>query len=272
MNERSRGTADPLQPEALRQLLAAGRFGKRIFYLPEIDSTNVFAYKRAQEGGAEGEIVIAETQTHGKGRLGRQWLSPPYMNLYMSVILRPTLAPVDTPQITLASAVALAETVESFASLRPEIKWPNDILVERKKLAGILTESCCDRSRVLFVIVGIGVNLNFPLEAMPEGIRKRATSLWTLTRKPVDRTAFAGQLIQNLDRCYGDLAAKGFAFTAQRWESYFRLKGETVRVESADQAFCGKALGVDSDGALLVQGEGGELQRVVAGDVNPVES
>jgi len=260
-----------LQPDALRKRLAAGRFGKRIFYLPETGSTNVFAYRRAQEGGAEGEIVIAETQTHGKGRLGRQWVSPPYMNLYMSVILRPTLAPADTPQITLASAVALAETVESFASFRPEIKWPNDILVERKKLAGILAESCCDRSRVLFVIVGIGVNLNFPLESMPERIRERATSLWMLTRKPVDRTAFAGQLIQNLDRCYGDLAEKGFAFTAQRWESYFRLKGERVRVELPDQPICGKALGVDADGALLVEEEGGRIRRVLAGDVNPVE-
>lgn len=258
---------EPLDPEAIRKRFASNRLGRRIHYLREVDSTNVYAYRRAQQGGAEGEIVIAESQRQGKGRLGRHWVSPSHLNLYMSVILRPTLAPSDTPKITLASAVALAETVESFLSFAPEIKWPNDILVEGKKLAGILTESCCDRDRVLFVILGIGINLNFPLESMPEWIREHATSLMILSRRAVDRMAFACQLILNLDRCYGELSDRGFAFLARRWEGYFRLKGRMVRVEMGDQPVWGKAVGIDGDGALLLEDQGGKLQRVVAGDV-----
>lgn len=264
--------AEPLEIEAIRSTLAPGRLGKTIHYFEEVDSTNVFAARRAREGAPEGEVVIAETQIRGKGRLGRHWLSPPYMNLYMSVILRPGLAAADTPQLTLASAVAVAETVEPFLRPPPEIKWPNDILVAGKKLAGILTESSCEGDRVLFVIVGIGVNLNFPREAMPEAIRERATSLMIATGRRVDRSDFARQLIHNLDRCYGDLNENGFADVARRWESYFRLKGKKVRVESSGGAVHGKAVGIDGEGALLLEEEGGEIRRIFAGDVVPVEA
>lgn len=263
---------EPIDPEAIRKRFASNRLGKQIHYLKEVDSTNVFAYRRAQNGGVEGEIVIAEAQTQGKGRLGRRWVSPSSLNLYLSIILRPTLAPSATPQITLASAVAVAEAVESFLSSPPEIKWPNDILVEGKKLGGILTESCCDRDRVVFVILGVGVNLNFPFESMPEWIREQATSLMILSGTRVDRTAFACRLIQNLDRCYGELSDKGFAFLGRRWESYFRLKGRKVRVANPDHPVWGKAVGIDGDGALLLEDERGRLQRIVAGDVIPLDA
>lgn len=266
------GVAEPLKLEAIRSALAPKRLGGTIHYFEEVDSTNVFAARRAREGAPEGEVVIAETQSGGKGRLGRHWFSPPYMNLYMSVILRPTLPPADTPQLTLASAVALAETVEPFLLLPPEIKWPNDILVAGKKLAGILTESSCEGGRVLFVIVGIGVNLNFPREAMPEAIRELATSLMIVSGHPVDRSTFVRELIHNLDRCYGDLHENGFPCVARRWERYFRLKGKKVRVESPGQAVYGKTVGIDGKGALLLEGEGGEIHRVLAGDVVPLEA
>lgn len=266
------GVAEPLRLEAIRSMLAPQRLGKTIRYFQEVDSTNVCAARRAREGAPEGEVVIAETQSQGKGRLGRHWFSPPYMNLYMSVILRPTLPPADAPQLTLASAVALAETVEPFLRLPPEIKWPNDILVAGKKLAGVLTESSCEGGRVLFAIVGIGVNLNLPREAMPEAIRERATSLMIATGRCVDRSAFVGQLIHNLDRCYGELRDSGFSCVARRWETYFRLKGKKVRVESPGHAVSGKAMGIDGEGALLLEGEGGEIRRVFAGDVLPLEA
>jgi len=261
----------PLEPEAILRGLEASRLGQRMHHFVELDSTNASAYRRAQEGGVEGEIVIAEGQSRGKGRMGRSWISPPYLNLYLSVILRPKLAPVHAPQITLMSAVALAETLQSFIPFPPEIKWPNDILVEGKKIAGILTESCCEADRLLFVILGIGVNLNFPCDLMPESIREVATSVLILTQRPVDRAAFTRGLILNLDRCYGEFEDRGFPSIARRWEGFFRLRGKRVRVEMLGQEIWGRAVGIDGDGALVLEDDGGRQQKIIAGDVIPVE-
>jgi BirA family transcriptional regulator, biotin operon repressor / biotin---[acetyl-CoA-carboxylase] ligase len=261
-----------LHPDEIQRNLKTARLGKKIHYFAEIDSTNNYAYKLAQKGAAEGEVVIADGQRQGKGRLGRTWVSPPHVNLYLSVILRPKFSSVHAPRLTLMSGVALAETVQAFVPHVPEIKWPNDILVGGKKLAGILTEACCEGDRILFVVVGIGVNLNFPQELMPETIRATATSILALAKQPVDRPAFARRLIQGLDQCYGDLEERGFPAMASRWESFFSLKGKRVRVEGADGSVRGKAVGIAGDGALVLEDEKGVSQRVIAGDVFPIDT
>ncbi len=261
----------PLHVEEIRKQLLTERLGRKLHYLSEIDSTNNYARNLAEQGAMEGEVVIAESQTRGKGRLGRNWVSPAGRNLYLSVILRPKLSPLHAPQITLMSAVALAETIQSFTSCPAEIKWPNDILVRGKKVAGILTESSCTVHRLLFVILGIGVNVNFPPEEMPESIRETATSLMTLSGAPVDRTALALQLIRDLNRCYGDLERHGFPPMAERWAGFFRLQGKRVKVEMMDQAVAGRVIGIDGDGALLLEDETGNRRRIVAGDVIPLE-
>jgi len=260
----------PLQTREIQRELLTKRLGKKFHYFSEIDSTNAYARERAQGGAVEGEIVIAEGQTQGKGRAGRGWISPPYLNLYLSVILRPHLSPANASQITLMSAVALAETVQSFISYPPEIKWPNDIIIGGKKLAGILTESSCESDKTLFVVLGIGVNLNFPLELMPESLQKIATSIMILTQKPVDRMLFARRLIQDLDRCYVDLEERGFSLMAKRWESFFGLRGKRVRVEMLQEPIFGKALGIDGAGALIVEDDEGTMRKIIAGDVIPV--
>ncbi len=262
----------PLDPGHMRSQLQIQRIGKKIHYLSEIDSTNIYARRRAEEGGQEGEIVIAEAQTQGRGRLGRRWVSPPHLNLYMSVILRPKLPPNQAPQITLMSAVALAETVQSFVPFAPEIKWPNDIKIGGRKLAGVLTESSCETDRVHFVILGIGVNVNFPWELMPESIRQSATSLMVLAQKPVDRADFACRLILNLDQCYGELEDQGFSPIARRWEKFFQLRGKKVRVDMAGQSAFGTAMGLDREGALILEGDGGAFKKIIAGDVIPIDS
>jgi BirA family biotin operon repressor/biotin-[acetyl-CoA-carboxylase] ligase len=267
--------AVPLEIEKLKESAETCRLGKQIHYFVEIESTNAYAFKRAQEGGTEGEIVVSESQTRGKGRMGRHWVSPAYLNLYFSVILRPKVPPAHAPQLTLMSAVAVAETVQSFLPYPPEIKWPNDILVRGKKLAGILTESSCQSDKILFVIIGIGVNLNFTLALMPEAIQDRATSIRILTQKPVNRTAFMQRLIHNLDKCYGDFEDKGFSVLAHRWESFFALKGKNIKIQmtsSPDQAIRGKAIGIDGDGALTLQDDRGVLRRIIAGEVFPADS
>ena len=262
----------PLDPQELQAALQARRLGKKIHYFPEIDSTNRLAFHLAQEGAEEGEVVVAEGQTHGKGRMGRNWFSPPYFNLYLSVILRPKLPPTNAPQLTLMAAVALAETVQFFLASPPVIKWPNDILAGGRKLAGILTESSCETGRVHFVVVGVGVNLNLPAAARPDEIRDYATSLLILTGRPVDRNVFARQLINALDRCYGELEREGFRPIARRWESFFGFRNRKVTVGMADRRVSGIARGIDGAGALIVEEEGGALRKVIAGEVIPIES
>jgi BirA family biotin operon repressor/biotin-[acetyl-CoA-carboxylase] ligase len=264
--------ARPLDVSEISNGLAGTRLGRKLHYFFEVDSTNDHARRLAEGGAAEGEIVIAEQQTRGRGRLGRSWFSPPYLNVYLSVILRPKLPPFAAPQITLMAAVALADTVSSFIGQQPAIKWPNDILVFGKKLAGILTESSLSSDRIDFVILGIGVNLNCPAAHMPVEIRERATSLLAESLHPIEREAFVRRLIHDLERCYGILEESGFDAIASRWNSRFTLRGKRVRVEMIDEVFAGAARGIDRDGALLIEDDKGKTRRVIAGDVIPLQS
>jgi BirA family transcriptional regulator, biotin operon repressor / biotin---[acetyl-CoA-carboxylase] ligase len=261
----------PLRLDEVRDGLTTKRIGTEFHYFSELDSTNIFARRLAEQGRPAGEIVIAEEQTQGRGRLGRSWISPPYVNLYLSIVLRPELPPAHAPQITLMAAVALAETVASFVSFPALIKWPNDILVNGKKVAGILTEASSTSERIDFVILGMGINLNFPEAWMPEAIRQRATSLLIATQNIIRREVFLRRLIQGLDRCYGILEDSGFGAIAPRWEARFGLRDRRVRVDMIDGPIFGKAIGIDRDGALIVETDNGKFQRVIAGDVIPME-
>jgi BirA family biotin operon repressor/biotin-[acetyl-CoA-carboxylase] ligase len=264
-------TGAALDIARVRAQLRPRRLGTSFHYFNEIGSTNTHARELAEHGAAEGGVVIAESQSQGRGRLGRRWESPPFNNLYLSVILRPQLTPRDAPQITLTAAVALIETVGFFLADPPAIKWPNDILVNNKKLAGILTEAACNAERVEYVILGVGLNLNYRIDAMPEELRRRATSLADLTGQNVSRETVLVRLIQDLDRCYGELEETGFEALRPRWEAHFGLRGRRVRVELGDQTIVGRALGIDRDGALLVEDEHGQSRSIVAGDVIPLE-
>jgi BirA family transcriptional regulator, biotin operon repressor / biotin---[acetyl-CoA-carboxylase] ligase len=262
----------PLNLANIRERLNTQRFGAKFHYFAELTSTNNYARELAENGAEEGEVVIAESQTQGRGRLGRRWESPPLANLYFSVILRPALPPAHAPQITLMAAVALAETVAPLIPQAPTIKWPNDILVEGKKLAGVLTEAACGSEHIEYVILGIGINVNYRIDSMPPEIRQRATSIADLTQREVDREGVLLRLIQALDRCYGELEEAGFETLRPRWEAYFSLRGRRVRVELLDQVLIGRARGIERDGALILEDEHGDLQNIYAGDVIPLET
>jgi BirA family biotin operon repressor/biotin-[acetyl-CoA-carboxylase] ligase len=256
----------------VRARLSAKRLGTRFHYFAELDSTNTRARELAESGAAEGEIVIAESQTQGRGRLGRRWESPPLSNLYLSIVLRPGLPPKHAPQITLAAAVALVETVGSFLPRPPVIKWPNDILIDGKKLAGILTEAACDTECVQYVILGIGLNLNYRAETMPETLRQRATSMADMAGENLSRETVLVRLIHDLDRCYGELEESGFAALRPRWEAHFGLRGRRVRVDLGDQTIIGRAQGIDHEGALIVETDDEQRRSIIAGDVIPLET
>jgi BirA family biotin operon repressor/biotin-[acetyl-CoA-carboxylase] ligase len=260
----------PLNLNLIRQRLATQRLGSAFHYFAEIGSTNTYARRLAEQGAREGELVIADSQTDGRGRLGRHWVSPADMNLYLSFVLRPKLPPARAPQITLMAAVALAETLQSFLPVPPSIKWPNDIIVNGKKLAGILSEVNCGTDSVEFVILGIGVNVNYPVDLMPQEIRQRATSVAIECQYEVNREDLLWRLIQDLDRCYGEVEENGFKVLAPRWEAYFGWRGQRVRIELLNQIVFGIAKGIDHDGSLVVEDDHGRVQRVIAGDVTLV--
>jgi BirA family transcriptional regulator, biotin operon repressor / biotin---[acetyl-CoA-carboxylase] ligase len=264
--------AAPLDAVLLRQLVSPRRLGGKLHYFSQIGSTNSHARELAENGAAEGEIVVAEAQTQGRGRLSRRWESPPFANLYLSVILRPHLPPRRAPQLTLTAAVSLAETVASFLPNPPAIKWPNDILIDGRKVAGILTEAACDAARIEYVILGIGLNVNYRRDAMPEELRERATSLADATGEYVPRERLFARLIHDLDRCYGELEEAGFESLRPRWKAYFGLRGRKVCVEHNGQRIFGRAIDIDSEGGLIVEDDRGESRTIVAGDVIPVES
>lgn len=260
----------PLDAEALRRARAGARIGHTIRYFESIASTNDEARDLGAAGAPEGVVVIAETQTRGRGRLGRRWESPANRNLYMSVLLRPAIAPEDAAQIGLMAGLATAEGVAGWAP-QARIKWPNDVLIGGRKTAGILTEMYSGADGSIAVVVGIGVNLNIAIEELPEELRDKATSLAAATGATVDRVAFADALLSRLDERYGLLCTAGFAALRQRWDELSCLTGRHVRIIAAGAPQEGTVVGMAADGTLRLRSADGSEMRVVAGDVTVLD-
>jgi BirA family biotin operon repressor/biotin-[acetyl-CoA-carboxylase] ligase len=258
---------DLLTPEEVLPGLETRTFGRRIHYFPALPSTNTEAYQLALQGGREGEIVIAECQKKGRGRVGRPWFSPAFVNLYLSVILRPPISPHQASLITFVAAVATAEAVERFSGVKPSIKWPNDILVKGRKLAGLLNEIHSEADRIHFVILGIGINLNVDENMFPIKIRPLATSLKREMGRAISRKAFLQILLEELEHWYEIFLRKGSSAILSAWRDRARIAGKQVKISSFDEVFVGRAVDVDSEGALLVQTRDGKQKRIVAGDV-----
>ena len=230
-----------------------------------LDSTQNLARDLARDGAPEGTVVIAESQTAGRGRLGRQWHSPAGCNLYCSLVLRPPLPPTAVPTFALVVGLAVADAAQPLVGARPALKWPNDVLLDGRKVAGILTELDAEIERVRYVIVGIGVNVN--TEAFPEELATTATSLRLAAGHPVDRARFTGGLLAALEARYRRFLADGFAAMRPEWEASAALTGKEVRVTAPEGEVSGRVLGVDDDGALRLAGPRGEL-RVLAGEIS----
>jgi BirA family biotin operon repressor/biotin-[acetyl-CoA-carboxylase] ligase len=258
---------DLLTPAEIKPLLKTKWMGKGIHHFQTLTSTNMEAYQLALRGAPEGEIVIAESQEKGRGRLGRHWFSPPFLNLYLSVILRPDIPPSQASLITLMAAVAVAEGVEHFSGLHPAIKWPNDILLKNRKVAGLLNEIHSETDRIHFVILGIGVNLNMDKKLFAKEIRSVATSLKMETGKTVSRKEFVSCLLEALEKWYTLFLREGGKPVLKAWRERARIKGKPVKVTSFGETLLGRAVDVDSEGRLILETEGGERKRIVAGDV-----
>jgi BirA family biotin operon repressor/biotin-[acetyl-CoA-carboxylase] ligase len=255
-----------------------GVFGSPLFYFSDIGSTNDVAARLADAGAGEGTTVAAEAQTAGRGRLGRTWFSPQGAGLYVSVVVRPDPGPRQVKgatqrgsalplpaMLTLAAGVALAEAVRETTGLAAELKWPNDLVYERRKLAGILAEASAQGDALNYVVLGFGVNVREV--TYPPGLGHRATSIEAELGRPVDRGLLLAGALSRLSACRAALRAGDAAGLLDRWR---RLSpsavGSSVEWRDADGARSGRTAGLDADGALLVEC-GGVVERVVAGEI-----
>jgi len=241
--------------------------GRDIRVFEQTTSTNDVVEKLARDGVRQGVVVFAESQTDGRGRLGRQWISPARKGLWFSILLRPDLRPQETIRLTIASATALRRAIQSETGLQPKIKWPNDILIGGRKVAGILTELHAELDKVRHVILGIGVNANWGANEFPAELRKTATSLEIEAGEPVPRGALATAILRELDADYFRICAGKFAAVADEWEEHSATIGKEVTVQIGDRKIRGLAESLDADGALLLRTEHGRLERVTGGDV-----
>jgi len=283
---RSRGyrllaAPDRLDAQELAGLRRERRPAAKVVVLDVTRSTNSDALVLGRQGAPEGSVVLAETQTEGRGRLGRQWESARGVNLYLSLLLRPPIVPAAAPQLSLVAGVAVAETLAAEGAACG-IKWPNDVVlgggrdasgasIPLRKIAGILTEIEAEADRVSFVVVGIGVNVNSTQEHFSPALAGRATSLFLETGRKLDRTALAARLLWRLEGAYEAFLTHGFAALAPRWRALSVLEGRPVEVsgigrDSGDVSR-GTCVGIDGDGALLLETAPGRVCRVLAGDV-----
>lgn len=262
-------TPDAVTPREVLPGLTTTRFGRQIEYRESVGSTNDLAKQLARAGAPEGLAVIADEQVAGKGRLGRAWATPRGSALALTLVLRPDLPPYQAPRVTLVAAVAVAEAVRQVTGLPAEIKWPNDIQLRGRKFCGILTEMEAEVERVLFLVCGVGINVNLEAALLPAEVRETATSLMAESGQPVSRAALARAVLERFESVYDELLSGHFDRVLDRWRGMSNTLGQAVRVQSVMGAptLWGVAEDVDRDGALLVRDPEGQVHRVVAGEV-----
>jgi BirA family biotin operon repressor/biotin-[acetyl-CoA-carboxylase] ligase len=244
--------------------LSAERFGRSLYLLETVGSTNAAARELAEQGAPEGTTVLAEHQTAGRGRQGRSWTDIPGENILCSVVLRPRIPSSRIPLLTFAVSVAAAEAVERATGLRPSCKWPNDLLLRDRKFCGILLESASAGLRSGFAVAGIGINVN--QRAFPDDISARATSLAAEAGTPVDRAALVRALLESLETWYDRVKQGDLSPALERWRSLTSMFGQKVSVTAGQETVSGIALRLADDGGLVIK-SGSMLRTVYAGDV-----
>ena len=257
---------DILTPDMLKHRLKGSLFGKRIFHFFRTDSTNRVALELGHAGEPEGAVVLAEEQTAGRGRGGRAWHSERATGIYVTLLLRPKLAPVQAPLLTMMAGLSAHSAVQALTGLEVDLKWPNDLLVRGRKLGGILTEMHAEPGQIRFVIVGIGLNVN--QEKFPGELANLATSLRAETGKPQSRMELLVRLLHEFESDYNRFLREGVATVVARFESVSSYaRGKRVRVTNGTESYVGTTAGLGPEGLLQVERDGGQLMTVIAGDV-----
>jgi BirA family biotin operon repressor/biotin-[acetyl-CoA-carboxylase] ligase len=261
---------DILTPDMLRQQLKGSMFGKKIHHYFRTDSTNRVALELGYTNEPEGSVVLAEEQTAGRGRAGRSWHSERATGIYITLLLRPRISPVQAPLLTMMAGLSAHAAIQAQTSLQLDVKWPNDLMLNGKKVGGIMTEMHAETTLVRFVIVGIGINVN--QEKFPPELSGIATSLRAETGKPQSRLELLARLLREFETDYNRFLRDGPASIIERFtqvSSYAR--GKRVRVSNESESYVGVTAGLRPEGLLQVQQDDGTLVTVLAGDVTEIK-
>ncbi|WP_240375562.1 biotin--[acetyl-CoA-carboxylase] ligase [Bacillus piscicola] len=252
--------------DEIKAQLTTKRIGQNIVYKKAVASTQETAHEQARNGAPEGTIVVADEQLAGKGRLGRNWYSPPGSGLWSSLILRPDIPPHKAPQLTLLTAVAVVEGIREVTGLGSQIKWPNDILLHGKKTAGILTEMQSDPDRIQAVIIGVGMNVN--QEAFPEELAETATSLRIEAGGTVySRAELIAAMLKRFEHWYDHYLMNGFPEIRERWEALTVTIGKEITATTLTKTIKGYAEGITEDGVLILKKSDGTLEHIYSADI-----
>ncbi|HSB78397.1 MAG TPA: biotin--[acetyl-CoA-carboxylase] ligase [Candidatus Methylomirabilis sp.] len=257
-----------ITPEIIRTGLRSRVIGRVLEVLPEIGSTNDRAMAAGDGGTAEGFCVLADRQTAGRGRLGRTWTSPPGVGLYTSILLRPKVPLSSLPLLTLVVGLAVTDAIQGVASLTPRLKWPNDIWLDGRKVAGILTELATNVSSVRYAVAGIGINVNHSADDFPPELRSSAASLSQLCGRQIARGMLAAAIYNALDNWYALFCQDRREMILEAGRLRSATLGHPVQVLVGSEEWRGQAVDLDPDGALLVRDESGATRKVLAGDVS----
>ncbi|GLB57968.1 biotin--[acetyl-CoA-carboxylase] ligase [Cytobacillus sp. NCCP-133] len=260
-------TPEKVTADEIRLGLKTKTLGRHIQHEESVDSTQKIAHRLAYEGAAEGTVVIAEEQVSGRGRMDRRWYSPKSTGVWMSVILRPNIPPPMAPQLTLITAVAVVQAIEDLTELTPQIKWPNDILMNGKKVTGILTELQADADRIISIIIGIGINVNQQLDDYPDELKNIATSLSIEKGEKLSRAELIKIILGKLENLYKLYLDKGFYPIKLLWESYAVSIGKNLTARTITGSIYGKALGITDDGVLMIEDSSGKIHHVYSADI-----
>lgn len=260
-------TGDPLEPQTIQNELGQSLFAKNFVFHKSIDSTNRLAKDLAVKGAPEGTVVLTEEQTMGRGRRGRKWISPGYVNLLFSLLLRPNLNPDQVFILTMVLALSAIDAVKTTTGLSSQIKWPNDLYVARKKLAGILTEFSIDGTGVEYVILGIGLNVNWDLGDEKE-LSSPVTSILAQTGLQTPRKELFIKCLRCFESDYLEVLSGKIKPFYKKWNDHSLILGREVEIESGDEKIRGQALRIDQQGALIIQDPQGHSRRIVSGDVS----
>jgi len=257
-----------LNLSTLQHNLKTHVIGKTVLFLAETDSTNLWAKRLARSGAQEGAITVAGTQSSGRGRLDRRWYSPKG-GLWFSVVLRPKIHASQVSQLTLMTALSVIQTLRDLYGIEAEAKWPNDVLVNGRKICGILGEANSEGNIVSFVIMGIGLNANFDVDkALPKSIAASATSLGTEMGHMIELEQLLTTLLKRLEADYDIYARGGFSHIVAKWKEHANFLGREVDVIDQQRTFKGVAQDIDANGALAVRLKDGTLRSFLAADVS----
>lgn len=262
------GKSDRITPTDIQLGLETKKFGREVFYQEETGSTQTIANELILNGAPEGTIVVAERQVNGRGRLQRNWVTSDGKAIAMSIILRPAIPPRIAPQLTLLTAVAVASAIEKVTGLQPNIKWPNDILINKKKVCGVLTEMQGDADCIKSVIIGIGMNVNQVEEDYPLELLDIATSLRIEKGEAFLRAKIIQEILAELEKYYDLFLEKGFAPIKLLWESYAISLGKQITATTLTEVIKGNAIGLTEDGQLLIEDLTGEVHTIYSADIS----